>query len=64
MVSICGDVWGENAISLFAVMGHWVDIDFQLQNMLLFCEPLGSDRHAGKINRVIMDYDLLVSALY
>ena len=47
MISISGDVWGENAISLFAVMGHWVDSDFTLQNRLLFCEPFGDVRHTG-----------------
>jgi hypothetical protein len=55
VVSISGDVWGESAISLFAVMGYWVDKDFQMQNMLLFSVPFGSVRHTGKINCVVMD---------
>jgi hypothetical protein len=55
MVSISGNVWGENAISLFAVMGHSVDEGFQLQNRLLFCEPFGSVRHTGKIISDVMD---------
>jgi MoaA/NifB/PqqE/SkfB family radical SAM enzyme len=55
MVSINGDVWGENAISLFAVMGHCVDEDFQLQNMLSFCEPFESVRYTGKIISAFMD---------
>jgi hypothetical protein len=55
MVSINGEVQGENALSLFAKMGHWMVEDFQLQNRLLFCEPFKSVRHTRKIISLIMD---------
>jgi hypothetical protein len=41
LICISGDVCGEDAVYMLIVMGHWVDRDFKLQNMLLYCEPLG-----------------------
>jgi hypothetical protein len=46
-VCIAGDIWGENGISLLAIMGYWIDTDFVYQEKLLVCEPFSDVAHTG-----------------
>jgi hypothetical protein len=42
---IYGDIWGENFVSLLAVMVHWIDGSWQLMKRLVICEPYGKVSH-------------------
>lgn len=46
-VSISGDIWGENGISLFAVLLHWITPDWVVETKLAICEPYGAISHTG-----------------
>jgi len=45
---ISGDIWGENYVSLLAVMVHWIDGSWQLMKRLVICEPYGKVSHTGE----------------
>ena len=45
--SISGDVWGENGISLFAILVHWVSPDFKMQTRLASCNPFSDASHTS-----------------
>ena len=47
LVSVSGDIWGENGVSLFAVLVHWISPEWQLQSRLVCCEPYGKVAHTG-----------------
>eukprot|EP00873_Tetraselmis_striata_P040973 jgi/Tetstr1/461237/TSEL_006367.t1 len=38
-VSLAADIWGENGISILAIMAYWITPDFELKEKLLFAKP-------------------------
>ena len=50
VIIICkyaGDIWSENSISLFAIMGYWIDRNWQLNEKLLYIEGFSNEAHTG-----------------
>jgi hypothetical protein len=45
---ISENIWGENSVSLLAVMVHWIDGSRQLMKRLGICEPYGKVSHTGE----------------
>ena len=44
---LTGDIWGENGISLFAVIVHFIDKDWILNTKLAICKGMGLVAHTG-----------------
>ena len=42
-----GDIWGENGISLFAVIVHFIHKDWILNTKLAMCKGMGFVTHTG-----------------
>eukprot|EP00873_Tetraselmis_striata_P044475 jgi/Tetstr1/464739/TSEL_009486.t1 len=38
-VSLAADIWGENGISILAIMAYWITPDFELKEKLLLAKP-------------------------
>lgn len=47
LVSMSGDIWGENGISLFAVLLHWISPEWTLETRLAMCEPYSDVSHTA-----------------
>ena len=50
-LSICisGDVWSENGIALLAILGYWIDSDWQYQEQILTVQGFHGDAHTGQV---------------
>ena len=44
---VLGDIWSENGACLFAVLLHYIDEDFKLQQQLAICIPFSDVAHTG-----------------
>ena len=43
-----GDIWSENGISLFAIIGYWIDGNWQMNERLLLADGFSTDAHSGE----------------
>ena len=48
LISISGDIWSENGVSLFAVLMHWISSNWTMEQHLVICEPYGELKHTGE----------------
>ncbi len=55
-----GDIWSENGISLFAVLVHFIDKDWDMNTRLAICKGMGTMAHTGE-NIWTLTYEGLVS---
>eukprot|EP00873_Tetraselmis_striata_P002573 jgi/Tetstr1/422837/TSEL_013628.t1 len=47
-VSLAADIWGENGISILAIMAYWITPYFELKEKLLLAKPFSQVEHNGK----------------
>jgi hypothetical protein len=45
--AISGDIWSENGISIFGILGYYINDDFEMVEVLLGAIPFSDVRHTG-----------------
>eukprot|EP00873_Tetraselmis_striata_P023218 jgi/Tetstr1/443482/TSEL_031490.t1 len=52
-VSLAADIWGENGISILAIMAYWITPDFELKEKLLLAKPFSQGITYGPVAQML-----------